>query len=272
MGGCQELKPTFGRRRDSRGATGSHLCPHCRGRQHQEIFSPAPGRRASQAHQHQGTDSLVLSHQKGSEELPILVGSEAHQHQGTDSQVLSHQEGSVEQPILGTVSRVLHLMASEVQQTQGTGSPAPEHSSPSQLQQFQISVQMGTPSPVPKPLLANPRLQFQMSVLSHPKAPSSHSQHLQFLRPPSALSLLPKTALRGRSPPISSTLDHPSDKEEDPETHHRSSRGSPSGRSLVSRLPASDSPSPHPHPDPSLPHRNQRSPPQPTPRQTNSAS
>ena len=33
-------------------------------------------------------------------EQPLLVGSEAHQHQGTDLQVLSHQEDSVEQPIL----------------------------------------------------------------------------------------------------------------------------------------------------------------------------
>ena len=33
-------------------------------------------------------------------EQPLLVGSEAHQPQGTDLQVLSHQEDSVEQPIL----------------------------------------------------------------------------------------------------------------------------------------------------------------------------
>lgn len=271
MGGCQELKPTFGQRRDSRGATGSHLCPRCRGRQHQEIFSPAPGRRALLALQPQGADSPALSHPEDSVEQQILVGSEAHQHQGIDLQVLSHQEGSVEQPILGTVSQVLHQVGSEGQQTQGTGSPAQDHSSPSQRQQSQISVQMGTPSQAPKLLLANPLLQCQMSVLSHPRAPSFHNQHPQYLRPLSVPSPLLKPAHRGRPPPTSSTLDHPSDKE-DPETHHRSSRGSPSGHSLVSQLPASDSPSPHPHPDPSLPHRNQRYPPQPTPRQTNSAS
>ena len=271
MGGCQELKPTFEQRRDSRGDTGSHLCPRCRGRQHQETFSPAPGRRALPALQPQGTDSPALSHLEDSVEQQILVGSEAHQHQGTDLQVLSHQEGSVEQPILGTVSQVLHLVGSEGHQTQGTGLLAQDHSSPSQLQQSQNSIQMGTPSQAPKVLLANPLLQCRMSVLSHPRAPSFHNQHLQYLRPLSAPSLLLKTGRRGRPLPTSSTLDHPSDKE-DPETHHRSSRGSPSGHSLVSQLPASDSPSPHPHPDPSLPHRNQRSPPQPTRRQTNSAS
>ena len=273
MGGCQELKPTFGQRRDSRGATGSHLCPRCRGRQHLEIFSPAPGRRALLALQPQGTDSPALSHQEVSVEQPVLVGSEAHQHRGTDLQVLSHQEASVEQPILGTVSQVLHLVGSEGQQTQGTGSPAQDHSFPSQLQQFQISVQMGTHSPAPKLLLANPLLQCQMSVLSHPRAPLFHNQHPRYLRPLSAPSLLLKTARRGLSPPTNSTEDHLGSDKEDPETHRRSSRGSPSGHSLVSQLPASDSPSPHPHPDPSLPHRNQRYPPQPTLRQqTNSAS
>ena len=179
----------------------------------------------------------------------------------------------MEQPILGTVSQVLHLVGSEGQQTQGTGSPAQDHSFPSQLQQFQISVQMGTHSPAPKLLLANPLLQCQMSVLSHPRAPLFHNQHPRYLRPLSAPSLLLKTARRGLSPPTNSTEDHPGSDKEDPETHRRSSRGSPSGHSLVSQLPASDSPSPHPHPDPSLPHRNQRYPPQPTLRQqTNSAS
>ena len=273
MGGCQELKPTFERRRDSsRGAvTGSHLCPRsCKGRQPQEIFSPAPGRRALEAQPPQGTDSPALSHLEGSGEQPTLVGSEAHQPQGTDLQVLSHLEGSVEQPIQGTVSQT--PVGSVAQQTQGTDSPAQDHSSPNQLQLFQISAQMGTPSPVQKLLLGNPLLQCRTSVLSRPRAPSSHNQHLQCLRPPSAPSLLPKAGRRGLLPPTNSTLESG---KEDPETHRRSSRGSPSGRSLVNQLPASDSPSPHPpHPDPSLPHRNQRyQPPQPpTPTQTNSAS
>ena len=276
MGGCQELKPTFERRGDSsRGAvTGSHLCPRsCKGRQPQETFSPAPGRKALEARQPQGTDSPALSHLEGSVEQPTLVGSEARQPQGTDSQVLSHQEVSVAQPILGTVSQT--LVGSEAQRAQGTDSPVQDHSSPSQLQQFQSSIRMETPSPVPKLLLANRLLQSRTSVLSRPRAPSSHSQHLQCLRPPSAPSPLPKAGRRGRVPPTSSTLDLPSNKVEDPESHRRSSRGSPSGRSLVNQLPASDSPSPHPpHPDPSLPHRNQRyQPPQPpTPLQTNSAS
>ena len=195
---------------------------------------------------------------------------EAQQPQGTDSPALSHLEGSVEQQILGTVSQT--LVGSEAQRAQGTDSLVQDHSSHSQLQQFQSSIRMETPSPVPKLLLANRLLQCRTSVLSRPRAPSSHSQHLQCLRPPSAPSLLPKAGHRGLLPPTNSTLESG---KEDPETHRRSSRGSPSGRSLVNQLPASDSPSPHPpHPDPSLPHRNQRyQPPQPpTPTQTNSAS
>ena len=214
-----------------------HRCPLYRGRQPQGTFSPAPGR------------SKALA---------------AQQPQGTDSPVLSHQEGSVEQPIRESVS--LHLVASEAQSPRGTDSPARDHSSPSQLQQFRTSLRTGTPSPAPSRLLARPLLLCRTSVLSHPRAPSSHNQPLQCLRgPPSVRSHLPKTVRRGRLPPTSSS-------KEDPETHLRSNRGSPSGQSRVNQLPASDSRSPHPHPDPSQPHRNQRCPPQPTPRQTNSAS